>query len=577
MTTPSRQTRQRQRSQQGERLNGSQDSPATVSPPPPSIVAAPDEEHSAMSNGEGSSSAGAGLLNQDEDSPSALGNNGNNQLQVETTTQQRSSTTTGRLEVASQNSAGRALSDTSGPSARATIPVSLPLVRETYVSSSASCTPRTYEPQYTAFNSLGAQDTRRRDNTYNGRDSAMSRNGVRADDNRFGDGDEGSSGGSRQCPSITSNVGASAVTRQTATNVRAVPTSTPRRVATASDVGLKPDVYDGTGNFETFRTRFQVVADANRWTEEERLFILPACLRGHALEAYSRWLNTGPLPATSKGFLEALRDTFTDRRMERSASRRMFQAIRQDSGEGMERFFIRFTSLADAAGISDEEDLKEQWLAAIDPRVVGAIAGQEFGRLVDMAQRSVTAYNNLAFSRSSRDQAVVGNIETVTHLQSANTGVAMQQRISSIESRVGGIENALQRIEEGQRRYGFGRRDYGYYRSPSPKRYGDQPYRYQDNDRSRSPRRDNSARDGAYHQGYEGQSRQRRPSSDSMGNVLVCSRCGGRDHLSTYCRHSDRVCFRCKRQGHEARECPTLSETQDGPVKPSSVEPLSGN
>ena len=454
---------------------------------------------------------------------------------------------------------------------------SVPLIRETYVSSSTSFAPREAEPAYVAYQppaQFQARANVREDSIVRPPDtrSVDSRRGARGVD----DADESSSVRSRAATRNdavrTGNVGRG----QQVT----VSSSAPRRAATASDVGLRPDVYDGTGNFDTFRTRFQVVADANRWTEEERLFILPACLRGQALEAYSRWTNMGPLPNTSQGFLDALRDTFTDRRMERSASRRMFQSIRQDPGESMERFFIRFTTLADSAGVTNEDDLQEQWLAAVDPRVTGAIAGLDFTRFIDMAQRSVTAYNNLAFTRSTQERVTVANVESMARPQEVHTGNSSHEGMADVRARMSKLEAAMLRIEETLQRNQFGRQGYG--RSYSPRRYDDHhSQRRYEGDRSRSPRRDEGVRENGYGGGYSGSRGgyhgQRRPSNESVGGGPHCARCGGRDHYASYCRMPDRVCFRCQQPGHDARDCPSSSAIQAGPEKADKIQQCSGN
>jgi len=50
----------------------------------------------------------------------------------------------------------------------------------------------------------------------------------------------------------------------------------------AGNIKLKPDTYDGSVSLNEFLIQFQLIARANRWTEEAKTAILISCLRGKA-------------------------------------------------------------------------------------------------------------------------------------------------------------------------------------------------------------------------------------------------------------------------------------------------------
>jgi len=62
----------------------------------------------------------------------------------------------------------------------------------------------------------------------------------------------------------------------------------------AEVIKLKPDTYDGSVSLNEFLVQFQLIARANRWTEEAKTAILITCLRGKArgvLESVSELEN----------------------------------------------------------------------------------------------------------------------------------------------------------------------------------------------------------------------------------------------------------------------------------------------
>lgn len=55
------------------------------------------------------------------------------------------------------------------------------------------------------------------------------------------------------------------------------------RVPTAYPAVAKPDKFNGEGSWSSYLAQFEVVADANRWTEEQRASYLVSSLRGPAV------------------------------------------------------------------------------------------------------------------------------------------------------------------------------------------------------------------------------------------------------------------------------------------------------
>ena len=339
-----------------------------------------------------------------------------------------------------------------------------------------------------------------------------------------------------------------------------------RRRPTAADIGIKPGVFDGNGGFATFKNKFINVARLNGWDEDDKMVALPACLEGDALTLYQRWARTNEIPSTSSAFMDKLQEVFTDVRMERSASRRLFQGIRQEKGEGIDRFLIRFSNLAAQANITCEEELMERWLAAVDPNIARSIVGERFTRLADMTQRSVVAYHNYAFIRHDEPAAVIANLEVNDRRSGEKHNTSIDGRIDRLEAL---MEKLILKGDEERRSYGY-RRDHQYqnrYRSPSPRRYDDNSW--QRGDRSRSPWRYG----GGNGQGYRGDGYGR---ANGQGTDFRCTNCGGFDHMASYCRHKERVCFTCHKPGHDARHCPEDPQDQRARA-PSPVQQSQGN
>ena len=262
------------------------------------------------------------------------------------------------------------------------------------------------------------------------------------------------------------------------------------------------------------------------------------CLKGKALEVWMQKKETNQAPSTPAAFMDMLETAFTDKRMRRFIQKNMFRDIRQREDEGIEQFLTRFTALASEAGITCEHDLMEQWLAAIHPSVAHAIAAEEASSLISLAEKSAVAYGNIRMAqmRSSARTGSYGGEATIARMfaQPQRPEEKKTQALEDVMAETMKMMGMMMKQMESNERRGWGQRDRERSRSPSPRR-GD-----------------------------------RKPMS--------CFKCGARNHLADYCQYENRVCFRCKREGHDIKDCTTPeAEMADGAKEGFKGQPEQGN
>ena len=142
--------------------------------------------------------------------------------------------------------------------------------------------------------------------------------------------------------------------RQSRLASRPAPTAPTSRPSVASmSFPLSPPLFNGhDGSFTRFKTDFNIFAQLNAWSDQEKLLYLPLCLTGLARDAYEA-LDVSQRVSYS-ATIEALSHSFTPIGVVEAHAR--LQALKFDPAESLEPFLIRFKAAVRAAFPSDNSD-----------------------------------------------------------------------------------------------------------------------------------------------------------------------------------------------------------------------------
>ena len=128
-----------------------------------------------------------------------------------------------------------------------------------------------------------------------------------------------------------------------------------------------PDPYDGTGDFEDWKRRFNIEASVYAWTGGVKKVRLLKCLAGSAQEVLLRWIHEGRArDATVEDMLHHIDSEFNGTHFARQHTwdQEFFQ-MTQHQGESIHKFYLRFTDVATKSGHLYDEHTPLRFAAAL--------------------------------------------------------------------------------------------------------------------------------------------------------------------------------------------------------------------
>ena len=198
---------------------------------------------------------------------------------------------------------------------------------------------------------------------------------------------------------------------------------------------IAPPLYNGRdGSFSRFKSDFDIFAQINSWTDQDKLLYLPLCLTGLARDAYEALDHN--LRNSFSAAVDALRHSFAPMGVVEAHSR--LQALTFDCTEGLEAFLIRFKAAVRAAFPNDATDplLLTYFLGCLPPELrAGVIAAG-----CDTFQQAVSKTRCLLAARRVTSQPPEAGIcgAEVRRVEEPSVLSQLLSRLESLEAKVDG-------------------------------------------------------------------------------------------------------------------------------------------
>jgi len=181
------------------------------------------------------------------------------------------------------------------------------------------------------------------------------------------------------------------------------PRSPPRHTGSPMELGTrrKPSEFDGRVAWEAYLAQFELVADAQGWSVDERALQLVASLRGAALEVLGHF--TGGQPLEYQQVVEALRRRFGHHQQSEVYRARLKARVRA-KGEPLPQLAQELETLVRRAYPAASEDMvrelaKDQFVDALQDRELQLYVKQAHPK--DMKEALARALELEAFLRTS--------------------------------------------------------------------------------------------------------------------------------------------------------------------------------
>ena len=202
---------------------------------------------------------------------------------------------------------------------------------------------------------------------------------------------------------------------------------------------ISPPLYNGRdGSFSRFKSDFDIFAQINSWTDQDKLLYLPLCLTGLARDAYEALDHSQRLSFSAA--VDALRHSFAPVGVVEAHSR--LQALKFECAEALEAFLIRFKAAVRAAFPNDATDplLLTYFLGCLPPDLRAGVIGAG----CDTFQQAISKTRCLLAARRVTSQPLEAGIGDAAVRRVEEPGVLSQllSRLEALESKVDGALRA---------------------------------------------------------------------------------------------------------------------------------------
>lgn len=200
---------------------------------------------------------------------------------------------------------------------------------------------------------------------------------------------------------------------------------------------MKPDTFDGSGNFEQYASHFEDCAELSMWDNRVKNLMLAACLRGPARNFYMSLTTVERRDYNM--LLSRLADRFGSDRKHQTLWLGKLENRRRAKGESI-------ASLAD-----DLRQLAQKAYSDLDHFSQERLALNQLYKLISTEMKCRCMDNNCSSINDAvcvidRYEAIIGSSTPVSTIRACDSG----ESAPSIEATLEKIENRLSKIESAQ-------------------------------------------------------------------------------------------------------------------------------